>query len=74
MVGEFALGERALRVAKAAGDPKGERVYARIGATEAVVLVVGSDPVTLQWASGWKEVRRASVPGALVAVAARDDR
>ena len=70
--GEFAHGERAARVAKPTTSAADQRVYARVGANDAVVLVVGSDPVTLEWASGWKVVRLAAVPGASVAIAARN--
>ena len=73
--GEFASGERAARVAKAAGASADHHLYARVGARDAVVLVVNAGgPTTVEWASGWKEVRHASVPGAYVAIAARDDR
>jgi hypothetical protein len=68
--GEFAVGERAARVATASA---GHRVYARVGAREAAVLLVGpGGAVTPTWAKGWKDVRHAGLPGASVAVAVRD--
>ena len=69
LAGDFAVGERAARVATASGE---QRVYARVTETEAVVLLIGPGPSQVTWAQGWKEARRAAVPGVQLAIAVRD--
>lgn len=67
--GEFLEGASVARVARTEGA---QRAFARVSGDQATILLVGPAGLTsVTWVTGWREIRRGAVPGALVATAAR---
>lgn len=66
---EFLEGEAVGRIARIEGA---RAAFARLSGDEVTMLVVDATPsLSVAWGGGWREERRASVPGVVVATAAR---
>lgn len=67
--GQFLVGERTRAVARVDGP---RATFARISAEHAVLLLIDPPPsTTVQWADGWKELRRRGSPGVELIVGGR---
>jgi hypothetical protein len=74
LVGDAAAGEflQGAAVDRLAGTQGARRVYARVTAEEALVLLIGPGPApSVTWETGWKETRREAIPGVLLVQARR---
>jgi hypothetical protein len=77
LVGDAAAGEflQGTAVDRLAGTQGARRVYARVTAQEAWILLLdpGASP-SVTWVAGWKEIRRKAIPGVLLVHARRAER